>query len=175
MMLTQHDLQFDYLFTFFGSKSTLLGIFGKLHPENKAAMDQLHHKSWAPHELSNGWGEPFIAHLVLASYDIKSELLLLNAYPLSANAPSEVFEGTLSFQLFRDKLLSHFATRKGLVMLDDATYALVIFGCRVDTSNNLQLLIGDPHIATNQTCPFTGIYEIVVDAKGKQITASLSE
>ena len=58
-------------------------------------------------------------------------------------------------------------------MIDDATYALNIWGCR-EKEEGLELLIADPHILSNQEERLTGLYRILLDNKGNQISNSVS-
>jgi hypothetical protein len=79
-------------------------------------------------ELSSGWAEPYIGHLVAYFLGFETELLLVNSYPSSANSPKEVFSRTLNFKEFCTLLETHFQDDKSPVMIDDSQFALVIYG-----------------------------------------------
>jgi hypothetical protein len=59
-------------------------------------------------------------------------------------------------------------------MIDDGTYALVIFGYIPSISDELHLLIGDPHIINNRVLTGTGIYKIVLDKWGNLLGHSMT-
>lgn len=57
----------------------------------------LKNSEFAPHELGNGWAEPFIGNLIFYYLGIETGLKTINDYPKKSNAPSEVFEENLDF------------------------------------------------------------------------------
>lgn len=128
----------------------MIKIFISIYGEDSSALPKLEQAKFAPHDLASGWAEPFIGHLILYPMGKKSNLLLVNGYPESANAPNCVFYQVVNFLAFKQLLLKQFKENKGLVMIDDATYSYCIFGIVKTTDDTLEILIADPHIRSNK-------------------------
>lgn len=56
------------MFNVFGNRDALLQLYAILYPTKLKERAALEQKKFAPHDLPNGWAEPFIAHLVLFRY-----------------------------------------------------------------------------------------------------------
>ena len=64
----------------------------KKNKKISCALDNLENKTFAPHDLHDGWAESFISQLVLYDFGFEGELILVNDYPKFFYAPKEVFE-----------------------------------------------------------------------------------
>lgn len=166
---------FEELFHAYGSREKLEEIYQSKYPGETFPTSKI----FAPYELSNGWAEPFIGHLVLHHLNISSALECVNAVPENCNAPVREFRNEpLKFSAFRERLIKHFENQEAApVMMDDGSFALNIIGIECDGSDT-KLWLSDPHInenvntnPTNQTP--VGLYTITLDETGKQISCSL--
>lgn len=169
---------FEELFHLFGSFENLKHIYGDKYPTEELSNSKL----FAPYDLSSGWAEPFIGHMVMHFYDIPSTLETVNGIPGSCKAPRHVFHNKpLSFNSFKERLENHFKTEAAApIMIDDGIFALNIVG--VDTEGvNTILWIADPHInegvnklADKEKSP-AGLYNVTLNSTGKQISCSLAD
>jgi len=92
-------IKFRWLFSFFGKRTILEDIYLNMHQLTDVPQ-YLTKAKYAPFELDSGWAEPFIGHLVFYYLGWRTELLLVNGYPASANAPKEVFKTSIDFTQF---------------------------------------------------------------------------
>jgi hypothetical protein len=168
---------FEELFHLFGPFENLKHIYEDKYPTEKLSNS----KSFAPYDLSSGWAEPFIGHMVMYFYDIPSTLEILNGIPGSCNAPQHVFHNeALIFNSFKERLENHFKTDAAApIMIDDGTYTLNIVGVKTEGSNTI-LWIADPHInegvnklIDKEKSP-AGLYKVTLNETGKQISHSLA-
>lgn len=104
MMLSRGAPDFQSLFEGYGGRETLLKIYKEMYGEDCHAYKTLKETKFAPHDLQNGWAEPFIGHLILYPMGRKSRLILVNGYPPSANAPNSVFSQLVNYHAFRNLL-----------------------------------------------------------------------
>jgi hypothetical protein len=157
------NMSFENLFNTYGKRDTLDNIYQKLHGVDYTP-EYLKAKKYAPFETDSGWGEPFLAQLILFDITgIKGNLYLLNSHPNFAYAPVEVFNPIpLTFLDFKNKLIANFQKEKPLpVMIDDSLVTLMIIGIKV-IDEIVTLLILDPHLVE----PEKGIYTVTLDKDG---------
>ncbi len=169
---------FEELFHLFGRLENLKEIYRDKYPEKELSNSKL----FAPYDLSSGWAEPFIGHMVMQFYDIPSTLETVNGIPGSCNAPQHVFHNkSLSFNSFKERLESHFKNNSAApIMIDDGTYALNIIGVETEGLNTI-LWIADPHInegvnklIDKEKSP-VGLYKVTLNDTGKKINCSLAD
>ncbi|MFA6916896.1 MAG: hypothetical protein WC222_10905 [Parachlamydiales bacterium] len=162
------------LFHLFGTLENLTQIYKNKYPQKNLPQT----KVFAPFDLSNGWAEPFIGHLIMHFYGIESELLFINALP-RCYTPKEVFpkEGLL-FSAFKEMLASHFAkTNPAPMMIDDGKFTFNIVGVGFENEDTL-LWVADPHIkegvntVENLSSP-VGLYTVRLNHLGEQTYSSL--
>jgi hypothetical protein len=169
------DISFYNLFIKYGKKDILLNIFQAMNEEkNKSEKDNktqeaykdLKEKEFAPYDTENGWAEPFISQLILYKFGFKGELILINAYSTHNYAPESVFNRKLSFVQFKELLKEHFAQKHPApIIIDDSYSSLSIIGIKCDKeSNNIELIIMDPHVVGD---PKNGLYIIVLNEQGE--------
>lgn len=171
-------LSFEELFHLFGPFKSLKHIYEDKYPTEELS----HSKLFAPYDLSSGWAEPFIGHMVMHFYDIPSTLETVNGIPDSCNAPQHVFHNRpLSFNSFKERLENHFKTEAAApIMIDDGTYALNIVGVETEGLNTI-LWLADPHIneGVNKLIDIekspAGLYKVTLNDIGKQIGCSLAD
>lgn len=168
---------FEELFHLFGPFENLKHIYGDKYPTKELFNSKL----FAPYDLSSGWAEPFIGHMVMHFYDIPSILETVNGIPGSCNAPQHVFHNkSLNFNAFKERLENHFKNETAApIMIDDGTYTLNIVGVETEELNTI-LWIADPHInegvnklMDKEKSP-VGLYKITLNNTGKQINCSLA-
>jgi len=169
---------FEGLFHLFGPFGNLQLIYEDKYPTEKLSDSKL----FAPYDLSSGWAEPFIGHMVMHFYGIPSTLETVNGIPGNCNAPGHVFHNkSLNFNSFKERLENHFKSEAAApIMIDDGTYALNIVG--VETEGlNITLWMADPHIKEGvnklidkEKSP-AGLYTVTLNDKGKQINCSLAD
>lgn len=168
---------FEDIFHLFGPLENLKNIYEDKYPTEELPNT----KPFAPHDLTSGWAEPFIGHMVMHYYNIPSALELLNGIPGNCHAPEEVFhQEPIIFNIFKANLEHHFKTENPApVMIDDGMYALNIVGIE-NEGLNTTLWIADPHIkegvnkVIDQEKSPSGLYKITLDEEGKQINCSLN-
>lgn len=97
---------------------------------------------------------------------------MVNEAPSGSNAPSGVFDNVLSFDEFKQKLINHFNSGRGTIMMDDGLFALSAWGYR--NGNEFELLIADPHIKSNREQKLTGLYRVVLSEEGRQLSNTVS-
>jgi hypothetical protein len=157
---------FEELFHHFGPLSTLKSLY-----KDKYGVEAPLSKTFAPYELSNGWAEPFIGHLILHFYHIDSDLEFVNALPSAATSPPEVFRNKpLAFNNFKARLEEHFkGENPAPVMIDDGKSTFTIIGFKAPQV----LWIADPHLqeGVNST---SGLYTVTLDETGKQLGHSVT-
>lgn len=168
-------LNFEKLFNEFGSKEKLLMIYKNM-TKSEEIVKLLNSAKFSPHELENGWAEPFIGQLVLFHFGVKRSLRLINGYPKNANAPISVFNPEkLKFEQFLNLLWNNFKNEENYpVMIDDASFAYCIIGISGSWKDNITLYIADPHIG-KEAFPKFGIYTVTLDKYGKFISSSVKE
>ncbi|CAK83018.1 unnamed protein product (macronuclear) [Paramecium tetraurelia] len=175
MLSSQYNItpEFRWLFSFFGSKAILEKIY--MHMNQVDQIPQyLSNSQYSPHDLDNGWAEPYIGHLILYYMGFQSKLFLINGYPPHSNAPKEVFAETFSFPQFKLFLQEHFTQRKSPIQIDDSKYSMVIYDYKSDGDNTI-LFIGDPHIYYIQNNhQKIGLYTVTLNEKGDQISNSIT-
>ena len=166
------SIKFYDLFMEYGKKEKLLEIYNKINKnQNQETKEILQKKIFAPFE-NNGWAEPFISQLVLYDFGFKGELLLVNGYPEESFAPKNVFPITINFDDFKQFLKDYFKdkNKSGPIILDDSMISVCIIGVKFNQNEaSLELLILDPH-ARNEMPGEDGLYIVVLDYEGKQIT-----
>ena len=165
-------LNFEDLFNYFGQKETLLALFQSAFPNDVGSIkwEALLKTDFAPHDLESGWAEPFIGQLCLNYFKIPCELFLLNGLPEYHNTPKEIFDTTLVFSDFVEKLLSKM---KLPVMIDDGTFAMTILDV-IKVEDTYKFTMGDPHIkekVPKDSC----LYFVIIDNEGNQIKNSVGE
>lgn len=166
---------FESLFHLFGSKNNLEHIYQDKYPNEKLSSS----KPFAPYDLDNGWGEPFIAEMAMHFYRIPATLEAINDIPTGCTAPKQVFHTKpLGFAAFKEKLKNHFKSGNAApVIIDDSVCCLNIIGIGFEGKNTI-LWMGDPHIkegvnnAQNKDKP-SGLYTIILDEIGKKLSCSL--
>jgi hypothetical protein len=123
---------------------------------------------FAPHELVNGWAEPFTGEMVLFAHGINARLECVNGIPARATTPRSAFHrDPLTVDAFLQQLVDH----HGFVMIDDGTTAMCITGAR-RVDDGYELSMADPHV--KEAVPQgTGVYRIRLNAQGAQIGSSL--
>ncbi len=152
------------LYTRYGSREFLEKQFKDSYPERHKAFPQ-----WkAPHELTNGWAEPFVGHMILKSLGRPSTLLAVNGMPHYCCSP-RIFDRQVRFNEFFQLLEDHFKKNDAApVMIDNGISAMNIIGAgRQD--ENFNLLIADPHTNPNPDVDNRGIYLIKLGKTGNQI------
>lgn len=169
---------FEELFHLFGPFENLKDIYGDKYPTQELSNSKL----FAPYDLSSGWAEPFIGHMVMHFYDIPSTLETVNGTLGSCNAPQHVFHNkSLNFNSFKERLENHFKDETAApIMIDDGTYALNIVGVETEGLNTI-LWMADPHInegvnklIDKEKSP-AGLYKVTLNDAGKQISCSLAD
>jgi hypothetical protein len=168
------NISFESLFHLFGPLGNLEFIYQNKYPDEKLTKA----KKFAPYNLSSGWAEPFIGHMVMHFFNIPADLEIINGIP-NCYAPEQVFHNKpLGFAAFRDRLENHFKNGNAApIMIDDAVYSLNIIGIRREESNTI-LWLADPHINNgvnknqNEKKP-VGLYKIILDEEGQKINSSL--
>ncbi|KAM3142248.1 hypothetical protein pb186bvf_005657 [Paramecium bursaria] len=172
--LQEYDQSLKDLINKYGWRKVLEDIYLKLNTITEIP-EYLQDSKFAPEDNLNRWAEPFITQLVLFDQGVRSELFLVNLYPPSSNAPIEVFQkDILNFQQFVAYLLEHFDKNKGLVNIDDSTYAMIIYGIQKQ-GNKIILNIADPHINSNKTINYIGLYDVLLDENGDQLSNTITE
>ena len=86
------------------------------------------------------------------------------------NTPKEIFDTTLVFSDFVEKLLSKM---KLPVMIDDGTFAMTILDV-IKVEDTYKFTMGDPHIkekVPKDSC----LYFVIIDNEGNQIKNSVGE
>ena len=157
--LSKKDISFKSLFMNYGSQSTLINIFKKDYNINSEKIPDYIDIPFSPFETDKGWAEPFISKLILFDFGFKSELFLINNYPVHAYAPKEVFQKTINFEEFVKVLEKHFNHKNpSPIIIDDSCISLIISGIKVE-DNFVYLIILDPHIQLKRKGD-TGIYYI---------------
>lgn len=165
----------------------LFHLFGPIHNLEKIYQDKYPHEKlplthpFAPYDLSSGWAEPFIGHMVMHFYGMPSVLETVNGIPECCNAPHSVFHNNpLTSTDFLERIKSHFENGNRVpIMIDDGIYAMAIIGigCHETTTS---LWIADPHIqegvnlSADEKAP-NGIYTIDLNHRGEQIRCSLHD
>lgn len=166
---------FKELYPIYGSFANLSLIYKNKYPEEDLPRLNEKHRNVAPHDLDNGWAEPFVGQMVLHDRGIESELTTVNGIPSGCNAPHGVFSHSdplKSFAEFKTKLLTHFRpTPEHLetappVMIDNGTFAMSIVGIGIN-SNETTLWIADPHIHKELNhCSLSGLYTVTLNEFG---------
>lgn len=60
-------------------------------------------------------------------------------------------------------------------MIDDGTFALSIIGYKIGIDQKRHLLLADPHIKSNKKYKNAGIYEVILDKFGTQVSNNVLE
>ncbi len=163
-----NEISFYNLFMKFGKKDTLI----KLYEDMKKKQDMnkkediskpLKNKAFAPHDIDNGWAEPFISQLVLYDFGFQGELILINGYPKYYFAPKEVFEKPIELSEFEELLKNHFMQKNaGPIIMDDGYSSISVIGVKFDEENsNMELIIMDPHAIND---PKIGLYIVKLNS-----------
>ena len=159
------EISFYNLFMKYGAKKKLNEIYKDMKKNKKIsnALDDLENKTFAPHDLDNGWAEPFISQLVLYDFGFQGDLKLVNGFPKFFYAPKEVFEEPIELSEFKELLKSHFMQNNaGPIIMDDGYSSLSVIGVKFDEENsNFQLIIMDPHTVNK---PEIGIYIVILNS-----------
>ncbi|CAD8088942.1 unnamed protein product [Paramecium sonneborni] len=175
MLSSQYNItpEFRWLFSFFGSKTILDKIYMHINQLDQVPQ-YLQTALYAPHDLANGWAEPYIGYLILYYMGFESKLFLINGYPPNSNAPKEVFQETLTFNQFKSFLSEHFSLRKSPIQIDDSQYSMVIHDYKIDGNNSI-LYIGDPHIYfIHNNKENIGLYTVTLNDVGDQISNTIT-
>lgn len=99
------NISFEELFHLFGPFENLKKIYRNKYPTEEISNSKL----FAPYDLSSGWADPFIGHMVMHFYDIPSKLEIVNGIPSVCNTPQHVFrDQPLRFNSFKKRLENHF-------------------------------------------------------------------
>lgn len=164
---------FQDLYNRFGSGRNLRSLY-----RNFSKKDIKERSSFAPHDLSSGWAEPFIGQVAFHAYGHKSSLVAINGIPSYCHSPHEVFSTPIDFGKFTEQLVVHFDKENPPpVMIDDGIVAMNIVGVKRE-GDKLSLCIADPHlkkIGHKNRSEMTGIYFVEFDKDGNRTFLSLSE
>lgn len=165
-------IPFENLFYEFGSDNNLKKIYQRKYPNDSLSGQ------FAPHDLDEGWAEPFIGEMIMYFYGIPADLETVNGIP-NANAPKSAFHHpSLSFSVFKGRLEAHFKKQNAApVMIDDGLRAYNIIGIGSQDDKTI-LWIADPHIREGVNRTLTdrmGLYTITLNAEGDEISYSVDE
>ena len=140
----------------------------KKNQDISTALASLENKAFAPHELDDGWAEPYISQLVLYDFGFEGELILVNGYPNFCYTPKEVFEKTIELNEFKELLKNHFIQKNPCpIIMDDGYISISVIGVKFDEENlNMKLIIMDPH-SINE--PEEALYIVIIVSDGNCI------